>query len=130
MSFVIWNKRLLFSFKVPWQRNLKKSGILLKNSINLQNFKQIWPIAFFILHFLFFHYMSVVQLWRHTGPHLNKNEAWNQEHGDVYVYDFEPRYLENQLAYEGQWWLVRLDISCSFIWAQLVLNPEFPFNSK
>ena len=68
-----------------------------------------------------------MQLWRHTGPHLNENEAWNQENGDVHVYDFEPRYLKNQLAYEGQWWLVLLDISCSFIWAQLVLNPEFPF---
>ena len=42
-------------------------------------------------------------------------------------YDFELRYLKNQLAHEGQWWLVLLDFSCSFIWAQLVLSPEFPF---
>ena len=42
-------------------------------------------------------------------------------------YDFEPRYLKNQLAHEGQWWLVLLDFSCSFIWAQLPLNPKFPF---
>ena len=42
-------------------------------------------------------------------------------------YDFELRYVMNQLTHEGQWWLV--DFSCSFIWAQLVLNPEFPFKS-
>ena len=42
-------------------------------------------------------------------------------------YDFELRYLKNQLAHEGQWWLVLLDFSCSFIWGQLVLSPEFPF---
>ena len=39
-----------------------------------------------------------MRLWRHTGPHLNENEAWNQENGDVHVFDFEPRYLKNQLA--------------------------------
>ena len=43
-------------------------------------------------------------------------------------YDFELRYLKNQSAHEGQWWLVLLDFSRSFIWAQLVLSPEFPFN--
>ena len=42
-------------------------------------------------------------------------------------YDFELQYLKNQLAHEGQWWLVLLDFSCSFVWAQLVLSPEFPF---
>ena len=51
-----------------------------------------------------------MRLWRHTGPHLNENEAWNQENGDVHVFDFEPRYLKNQLAYEGQWWLVLFEI--------------------
>ena len=45
-------------------------------------------------------------------------------------YDFELRYLKNQLAHEGQWWLVLLDFSCSFIWAQLVLSMEFPFKAK
>ena len=44
-------------------------------------------------------------------------------------YDFELQYLKNQLAHEGQWWLVLLDFSCSFIWAQLVLSPEFPFKT-
>ena len=37
-----------------------------------------------------------------TGPHLNENEASNQENGDVHVCDFEPQHLKNQLAYEGQ----------------------------
>ena len=41
--------------------------------------------------------------------------------------DFELRYLKNQLAHEGQWWLVLLDFSCFFICSQLVLNPKFPF---
>ena len=45
-------------------------------------------------------------------------------------YDFELRYLKNQLAHEGQWWLVFFYFSCSFIWAQLVLSPEFPFNAS
>ena len=44
-------------------------------------------------------------------------------------YDFELRYLKNQSAHEGQWWLILLDFACSFIWAQLVLSPEFPFNN-
>ena len=43
-----------------------------------------------------------MQLSRHTGPNLNGNEAGNQENGDFDVCDFEPRYLKNQLAYEGQ----------------------------
>ena len=42
-----------------------------------------------------------------TIPHLR--------YGDVHVCDFEPRYPKNQLAYEGQYWLVLLEISCSFI---------------
>ena len=37
-----------------------------------------------------------------TGPHLNENEASNQENGDVHVFYFKPRYLKNQLVYEGQ----------------------------
>ena len=45
------------------------------------------------------------------------------------IHDFELQYLRNQLAYEGQCWLVLLDLSCSFIRAQLVLTPEFPFNT-
>ena len=43
-------------------------------------------------------------------------------------YDFELQYLKNQLEHEGPWWFVLLNFSCSFIWAQLVLNPKFPFN--
>ena len=68
-----------------------------------------------------------MRLWRHTGPHFNENEAWNQENGDVHACDFESWYLKNQSAHEGQWWLILLDFSCSFIWAQLVLTLEFPF---
>ena len=44
-------------------------------------------------------------------------------------YDFEPQYFRNRLANEGQWSLLLLDFLSSFIWAQLVLNPEFPFKN-
>ena len=39
--FVILNKKSIASFRLSWQRNLEKSEILMENSINLQNFKQI-----------------------------------------------------------------------------------------
>ena len=41
-------------------------------------------------------------------------------------YDFILQYLKNQLALESQWWLVLLDFSCSFIWAQLILRRFSP----
>ena len=63
--------------------------------------------------------------------YLSENETENLQNGDVHlaqIPDFEMEYLENHLAHWGQWWLVLLHFSRSFIWA--FFRPESPFKSK
>ena len=61
--------------------------------------------------------------------YLSKNEAKNLQNGDIYLAqfpDFEMGYLENHLANWGQWWLIVLHFSHSFIWAKLFFDQRFP----
>ena len=52
--------------------------------------------------------------------YLCENEAENLQNGDVHIAqipDFDMEYLENHLAHWGQWSLVFLHFSRSFMWA-------------
>ena len=88
LGFVILNKKLLFSLQLLWQRNLKKSEILLKNSIqffNLCNYDvilvliqtKIKPEIQEIQTFMFLtlnivkisHFLG--QRWDHKSPYLS-----------------------------------------------------------
>ena len=108
-------------FRLAWIHSCWRILLTCKIS-NRSNLKLSWYYTFIFP--LFFSCSTMTSYW----CSFKWNEAWNQENGDVHVCDFESRYLKNQLAHEGQWWLILLDFSCSFIWAELVLTPEFPFN--
>ena len=63
--------------------------------------------------------------------YLSENEIKNLQNGDVHlaeIPDFEMGHLENHLANWGQWWLIFLHFSRSFIWAKLFFSQSFPLN--
>ena len=82
----------------------------------MQNFKQLEQKIAEMLHSHFFIILPDC-VWT---SYLRENEAENLQNGDVHlaqIPDFRMGYLENHLAHWGQWSLIVLHFSLSFIWA-------------
>ena len=65
--------------------------------------------------------------------YLSENEAKNLQKSNIQlaqIPDFEMGYLENHLGHWGQWWLILLYFSHSFIWAKLFFDQSFSLTQQ